>query len=57
MDIYQIVLALHNVIRWIALILGILAAVKAFLGWIQDSDWTKLDRKFGLFFTLSLIHI
>ena len=54
MGVYQIVLALHNVIRWIALILGILAAVKAFLGWIQDSEWTKLDRKFGLFFTIAL---
>jgi cbb3-type cytochrome oxidase subunit 1 len=54
MDVYQIVLALHNVIRWLALILGILAAVKAFLGWIQDSEWTKLDRKFGLFFTIAL---
>ena len=54
MDVYQIVLALHNIIRWVALFLGILAAVKAFLGWFQDAGWVDLDRKFGVYFTISI---
>lgn len=54
MDVYQIVLALHNIVRWAALILGILAAVKAIFGWFQDTEWAELDRKFGLYFTISI---
>lgn len=54
MDVYQMVLALHNIVRWVALILGILAAVRGFLGWFQNTEWDDLDRKFGLYFTISI---
>lgn len=54
MDVYQMVLALHNIVRWVALILGILAAVRGFLGWFQNTEWADLDRKFGLYFTISI---
>jgi len=51
---YSVVLSLHNIFRWVALILGVLAAVKAFLGLFQGTEWTELDRKFGLYFTISI---
>ncbi len=51
---YPIVLTIHNVVRWVALILGIVAAVRAALGWFGRREWTELDRKFGLYFTISM---
>ncbi len=51
---YSVVLSLHNIVRWVALILGILVALKSILGWIQGADWTELDRKFGMYFTISM---
>ncbi len=51
---YSVVLSLHNIFRWVALILGVLAAVKACLGLFQGTEWTELNRKFGLYFTISI---
>jgi len=51
---YSVVLSLHNIFRWVALILGVLVAVKACLGLFQGTEWTELDRKFGLYFTISI---
>jgi uncharacterized membrane protein len=41
---YPITLALHNLVRWIALILGILAAARAFSGWFGNRAWSEGDR-------------
>lgn len=51
---YPFVLGLHNIIRWAVLILGLLAIVRAFLGWTGKKPWTGLDNRLGLFFTISL---
>lgn len=51
---YSLVLSLHNIIRWVALILGILAAVRAFLGWFGKREWTASDRKAGTNFTIAM---
>ncbi len=51
---YPILLAVHNVVRWVALILAILAVVRAFLGWFGKREWTDRDRKIGIFYTSSL---
>ena len=48
---YPFILALHNIARWVVLILGILAAVRAWLGWFKKSEWGSLDRKLGVFFS------
>lgn len=42
---YGLSLALHNVFRWLILILGILAIVRAYLGWSGKREWTERDRK------------
>lgn len=51
---YQFVLAVHNIVRWVVLFSGIIAAVLAFAGWFGKRDWTERDRKLGLAFTISI---
>ncbi len=51
---YSAVLSIHNIIRWIALILGILAAIQAYLGWFGNREWTLKDRKIGSYFTIAM---
>lgn len=51
---YEIILAIHNIIRWVALILLILTTVSAFIGWLGKREWADRDRKFGVFTTIAL---
>ena len=51
---YEIFLAAHNLLRWIAFALVLLAAINYILGWAQKREWNETDRKLGLFATISL---
>jgi uncharacterized membrane protein YozB (DUF420 family) len=51
---YPVFLAAHNIVRWVALVLGILAAVRAWLGWLRKSEWSESDRKIGVFFSSAM---
>ena len=51
---YSFFLALHNVVRWAALILAIVATVSAFLGWFGKREWSTRDRKIGSFFGIAM---
>jgi hypothetical protein len=51
---YVLVLTIHSFIRWIAVILGVLATVYAFRGWFGQKAWNTFDNRLGLWFTLSL---
>ncbi len=51
---YPMVLAAHNLVRWIALILGIVTVAGAFLGLAQRSPWSERQRRFGSFFSIAL---
>lgn len=51
---YPTILAFHNIIRWVVLIGGILAAGRALLSWQGKKEWTDLDNQFGLIFTISM---
>ncbi|MCZ7551326.1 MAG: hypothetical protein M5U05_01870 [Anaerolineales bacterium] len=51
---YAIVLILHSLIRWLALILGIAAAGFAWFGWLKKQDWKPLNRKLGAYFTIAM---
>lgn len=51
---YDIFLTLHNLLRWIVLIAGVIAAIKAIIGWMQNQPWGQSDRQLGLLFTISL---
>jgi len=52
--LYAVTLALHNLLRWAVLALGLWAVLRAVLGWARASAWSLLDRKAGLFFTIAL---
>ncbi len=51
---YPVVLFLHNLVRWIVLIIAVVALVRAYLGWLQLREWTEADRRVGVFFTSAL---
>jgi len=51
---YPIILGLHNLVRWVALILAIVATVGAFLGWFGKRQWSERDRKIGSFFGMAM---
>jgi hypothetical protein len=50
---YTIVLALHNLLRWLVLALGIWALLRAYVGWARSVAWSPLDRRAGLLFTIA----
>ena len=51
---YPIILGLHNIVRWVALIMAIVASVGAFLGWFGKRQWSERDRKIGAFFGIAM---
>jgi hypothetical protein len=51
---YPLILAIHNILRWIALLLGVLAAARAFFGLFGKREWTSADRKTGSFFSIAM---
>jgi uncharacterized membrane protein YphA (DoxX/SURF4 family) len=51
---YEVALLIHNVFRWIALILGIVATVYAFIGWFGKRKWMERDRMLGTYYTMFL---
>ena len=51
---YPIVLGFHNFVRWVALVLAIVATVGAFSGWFGKRQWSERDRKIGSFFGISM---
>ncbi|WP_017733565.1 hypothetical protein [Nafulsella turpanensis] len=44
MNAYDIFLTLHSWIRWIILVLGIIAIIKAYAGWFGNKPYTKGDN-------------
>jgi uncharacterized membrane protein YozB (DUF420 family) len=51
---YSFVLAIHNILRWVVLILGILVVVRAWMGWLGKRDWTERDRKLGMYYAMGI---
>jgi hypothetical protein len=51
---YPVILALHNIVRWIVVITAILALVRSYRGWLRKGDWTDADRRAGVFFTSAM---
>jgi hypothetical protein len=44
-------LVLHSLNRWLVVILGLAALIRALNGWLGRKDWTPQDNRIGLFFT------
>jgi hypothetical protein len=51
---YEIVRILHNLIRWVVVIAGVLAAATAIVGWLRATARTELEDRLGMLFTISL---
>jgi hypothetical protein len=51
---YNVVLVLHSLVRWIVVFAAVAAVARAFVGWLGKKDWTKLDDRLGLLFSTSL---
>ncbi len=48
---YPIVLAIHNILRWVVLIVGVIAVGRALFGWFGRREWSKTDRMLGTIYT------
>jgi len=51
---YDFILTLHNLTRWLVLIFGVLAVLRAFYGWFGKKAWSQLDDRLGLGFTITM---
>jgi len=51
---YEFILAVHNIVRWVVLILGFLAVLRALIGWFGKHAWIPADPKIGIFFTSAI---
>lgn len=51
---YPVILALHNIVRWIVVVAAVLALVRAYRGLLMKGDWGSADRRAGLFFTSAM---
>lgn len=54
MDAYDIVLALHNIMRWVVLVAGLMAASRAIYNRLNNLPWNQTDNTLGLFFVISM---
>jgi hypothetical protein len=51
---YPIVISLHNIVRWLVLILGVIAVLRAYIGWFGKHEWTETDRKIGSYVSIAI---
>lgn len=51
---YQILLAIHNILRWIIVIFALTTIVTTCIAVIGKKPWDNRLSKFGLFYTISL---
>jgi hypothetical protein len=51
---YTLIVAVHNILRWVVVILGVIAVLRSFWGWYGKKEWTNIERKIGIFFTSSI---
>ena len=48
-----ILVTIHNITRWVVIILGVFAIIRGIAGLIGKKTWQESDRKIGFFFTLA----
>ncbi|MEX2379248.1 MAG: hypothetical protein WD530_00775 [Vicingaceae bacterium] len=51
---YTGLLHLHNLLRYVVVILLIIAVVKSFIGWFGKKEYTTADNKISLFLLISV---
>ncbi len=48
------VLTLHNLVRWLVIIFGVVAIVQSWRSWLQHCSWTPNDDRIGLVYSMVL---
>ena len=51
---YPFLLFLHNILRWVVVILGIVVVALSIYGWISKREYSDLNQKLGTYFPISL---
>jgi uncharacterized membrane protein YozB (DUF420 family) len=51
---YTAILAIHNVLRWVVVLLGVIALIRAYVGFLGNRQWSDSDRKIGVFFASAI---
>lgn len=49
---YDVFLTLHSLLRWVLLVAGLVAVVRAFAGWTGGKPWTAADARAGRIFSI-----
>lgn len=49
---YPFVVATHNLMRWIVVVLAIWALVRVYMGLFGKKEWTETDRKALSFYSI-----
>ena len=53
-SLYTLTLTLHNILRWVVVIVGIVVVVLTLLGWLRKKEWTERVRRFVSYYAISL---
>lgn len=48
---YPGLLQLHNILRWIIIVIALITLLKYFMGWFSQQNWRKTDNILGITFT------
>jgi hypothetical protein len=48
---YNAVLSIHNVLRWLVVIAAVVTLVRMYTGWFGKKKWTPADDRVGVIFT------
>ena len=51
---YPLALTLHSWMRWIVVIVGVIAVVRFLIGWLGKRDWAALDACLALIFPVTI---
>jgi cytochrome c biogenesis factor len=51
---YNLILIVHNWVRWLVLLAGAWALIRAFGGWLGNKPWSPADRQAGMLFGIAV---
>ena len=49
--LYDLTLILHNITRWLVLIVALVVIIRSLIGWFGKRDWADTDDKLGMAYT------